>query len=557
LECFHLPRVFLADTKKIKVDLSIKKSFLILNAFWIPLAYAITMVLLSPLHSVFSEWGGVLQYFSGKEILAGQGYNGWVSHFWPPLYSLLVGLASTVLDPFFAGKVISILAASGLLFVSYHLARLLADKERIGLWSQVFLATNPIFFTNAMFAHNHMLDAFCFVSSLFLFLKYYENASRYGLLIAGLVSGLAGLARYQSYVLLFMPFWLFVFQRPRPAAFGAAFFYAGFGLINMPWWYYNAMHNGSPLSSWNYLNVAVGAIPIKSDYRFQMLWRSAGMSDINGFFDVLRDFPTSYVRNFINNLASSIQLLVNYGGALALLVIPALFEIYAVLSQKQAVVLFSVMALSVALVSQAFVNPWYFLPWISLVIIMCVVFSFNYYSKLQEKYLFLKRHHLGRISFGLLIAINLIFTGVQLRRFAREETLYRPLAEAKQVARAMKSYDPHIEIKKVMAIDPGRAFYAGSKYIMTPLEYNGTVEEFVSYRGLSDRQKRFVARYPSQMPDKELKADYLVYTRPLEHPWDLQDLSQFSFLLNPESEEIPKNFRRVYLSQNVAVYEIR
>ncbi len=539
------------------MNASIKKITLVPASVWIPLVYAIIMVLLSPVHGLFGEWGGVLQYFAGKEILAGKGYNGWPSYFWPPLYSLLVGLGSSILEPFFAGKVISILAASGLLFVSYHLARLLTEGERIGLWTQVFLATNPIFFGNAMIAHNHMLDAFFFGSGLLLFLKYCENAGPFRLLMAGVVCGLAGLTRYQSYVLLFMPYWLFAIRPPRKAAVGAAIFYVGFGIINMPWWIYNAVQNGSPFYNWEYMNVYAGATPLNFDYRFQMLWRTAGMSDINSVLDVLRMYPRSYMRNVLYNLGSCIKLLVTYGGALALFVIPALFEGLVTLKKKYMLILFSGIALSVALISQAFVNSWYLLSWVAVINILCVLFFFRYFATLQEKYAAVQRYKLSGVCIGLLIAINLILTMQELRGFAREKTLSRPLVEAHEVASEMKRYDPFIESKAVMAIHPARALYVGSKYLMTPLEYEGTLDGIVLYRGLSDHQKRFVARYPSRLSDKELKADYLVYTRPLEHPWDLEDLPQFSFLLHPESEKIPKNFRLVYLSQDVVVYEIQ
>ena len=61
---------------------------------WIPLLYAVILIPLFFLHDTFEEWDGVMQFFAGREILTGFGYNGWTSHFWPPLYSLLIGIGS-------------------------------------------------------------------------------------------------------------------------------------------------------------------------------------------------------------------------------------------------------------------------------------------------------------------------------------------------------------------------------------------------------------------------------------------------------------------------------
>jgi hypothetical protein len=404
-----------------------------------------------------------------------------------------------------------------------------------------------------------MLDAFCFMNGVLLFLKGFDNPTAGRLFVAGVVCGFAGLTRYQSYVLLFMPLAFFAFERPETGFVKSALFYAGFGLVNMPWWYYNVVYNGSPLYSWNYMNVSAGVLRSEfgHGYGFQMLWHCAGMSDINSVLDVLIAYPRSYVRNVLHNLVPCIETLVKYGGALALFVPPALFEGFVTLRPMHTLVLFLGIALSVSLVSQAYVNPWYLINWFVVINILCVAFSFSYFTTLQEKYALLQRHRFRSVCIILLIAINLILTGREVGRLVNKEKTSHSLVEKDEVAKAMKRHDPHIDSKIVMSIDPARAFYAGSYYLMTPLEYNGSVEGLVSYQDLSDRYKRYAPRYPSQMSGKELKADYLVYTRPSDHPGELQVLQEFSFLLDPKSERVPENFRLVYLSQDVVVYEIQ
>jgi hypothetical protein len=51
---------------------------------WIPILYGTALIFLSPIHGLFSEWGGVMQYFAGQEILLGKGYHGWALSFLAP-----------------------------------------------------------------------------------------------------------------------------------------------------------------------------------------------------------------------------------------------------------------------------------------------------------------------------------------------------------------------------------------------------------------------------------------------------------------------------------------
>jgi hypothetical protein len=53
-----------------------------------------------------------------------------------------------------------------------------------------------------------------------------------------------------------------------------------------------------------------------------------------------------------------------------------------------------------------------------------------------------------------------------------------------------------------------------------------------------------------------MKADYFVYTRPLYNYIEEEDSPDLAYLLDPASDQIPENFKLVYHSVNVAVYEI-
>ena len=123
----------------------------------VPLVYALTLLVLARAHGIFSEWTGVMEFFSGKELVAGGGYHGWASHLYPPLFSLLIGAGGLFGSGFFAGKVISILSASLLLLIAHELANELYGNA--GFWTQIYLALSPLYLQESLQADNHMLEA--------------------------------------------------------------------------------------------------------------------------------------------------------------------------------------------------------------------------------------------------------------------------------------------------------------------------------------------------------------------------------------------------------------
>ena len=141
------------------------------HSTWIPLLFLLVVLFASYFHDTFEEWDGVMQFFAGKEIVTGFGYNGWTSHFWPPLYSLLIGLGALLMPGFQAAKAISIIASVATLLIAYHFAFELSGNKKVGLLTQLFLFLNPLFIVSAMQAENHMIDTLFFVSATFLLLR--------------------------------------------------------------------------------------------------------------------------------------------------------------------------------------------------------------------------------------------------------------------------------------------------------------------------------------------------------------------------------------------------
>ena len=76
---------------------------------------------------------------------------------------------------------------------------------------------------------------------------------------------------------------------------------------------------------------------------------------------------------------------------------------------------------------------------------------------------------------------------------------------------------------------------------------------------MSERIRQYAPKYPSNMDIENLRADYLIYTRTSEStlPWDVVEPTQYNFLFDPKSEQVPACFNLIYLSSKVAVYEIK
>jgi len=501
-----------------------------------------------------------MQYFAGKDILAGNGYNGWASYFWPPLYSLLIGIGSLFVSGFFAGKLISILAGTILLCVVYLLAIELTNRQEVAILTQVFVGLTPIYFRESLTAHNHMLDAFLFGSGMWLFIRSSRNPTAEKIFIAGLICGLASLSRFTSNVLWALPFFLFTFKTKLKTnvKFAVAFWF-GFALPCLPWWYYNTITRGSPFYAREELNICMQIVPVSWGWGSLIgLWQCNRQYNFESVFDILFAYPSAYLRNFFQNVVDfGVKLIKLSPNLIELAVIPGIFYSLFSIKSSYVIILFGEMILFMFLVSQAFVPDYALLPWVPLVILISITVIFASLKYVQERYPTVKKYHVESFLFGLLIIISVVVI-VGTMKF-NDQNSASALADLDQVTRALQQHDPNLATKVVMAVDPARAYYAGSKYLVTPLEYEGTIDGLVSYRGLSERVKIYAPKYPSNMSIGDTKADYLVYTRTPSNvsPWAPQDLPQFSFLLDPRSSQIPKNFDLVYYSDNVVVYEIR
>lgn len=515
----------------------------------IPLLFGVALLIVSPLHDTFEEWDGVMQALAGREIVSGMGYPWSVSQRWPPLYPLLIGLGSRLVSAFDAAKAVSMAAAVGLAYVIYGLTVEMSGRRNIGLLAQAFLVVNPGFVLSSIQAENHMLESVFLVLALALFAKCIGAPDGKGWLAVGAAAGLAALSRYTAYalmpVLVLLPFALLDRKRALRAV---ALLMAAFGLVNMPWWYANARANGSPFASTLYIPMGWHVLSDGTTYK----WWWDTHTACHSVLDIFRASPLGYVLNVARNLGSSAKALLMTAGVLAPFVIPAVFHAVLSLACKCWAIILGAAAVYVLAVSQALVADEYLLGVTVLLCPLSVLFLDDYLARLVQAYPSLAKRRFRPLVLAVLLAGGLVLTSLGVYRYVRADDYDGgQLADYRTITAVLRARDPNLSEKLVMAVHPARAYYLGSGYLQAPLYYEGSVDGLVAYRGIKPDVEMLKMRFPSTTPLEDARADYLIYDVGLRSL-----LPQFAFLFDPASEQIPANFRLVYQSTDVIVYEI-
>jgi len=519
------------------------------SSMLIPIVYALLSGTVACHHHLFTDWDGVMHYFSAMDIYQGNGYNGWASHFWPPLYPVLIGGLSLFMNGFTAAKLISVAAASLLLFIVHRFTYHLCHNNFAACLAQLLVAVNCTFILLSIQAENHMLDSLFYVSAILLLLQQLEKGNNAGFILVGIIVGLAGLSRYTSYSLLpAFVITLFFFFPARLAFRYAWCIVLGFALVSMPWWIINYMNNGSPFATWQYMNIGAGVL---TDSRNKWWWWWSGIDDYQSVLDIMLGAPEAYASNFFTNVLYSLVFIIYRGKAIGMLcataVIIMLFRNGMVqLRTKLFLPLLLSLACFIILVSQAFVFGEVFLSWVVLVVIYGI---FAAYTLSRSAFLpGYMRKPLLITAVVLVVCLDMFYTVKQTDGYINS---VKGLEENEQIVAALRTYDKHIHSKVVMSFHPGRAYHTGSRYIMLPPYYIGDINGLVTYQHMSYKVRDHAPRFPADIDVNNLKTDYLIYDARAAIC-----LPQFSFLLKKGDPRIPGNFRLVYLSQQAAVYRI-
>ena len=164
-------------------------------------------------HLTFTERDGIFYYFVGEEILKGNTEDIAIpgaSIGGPILHALLGDMLD---DPFLAGKIISIFGGTGIVFLSYYIARNFFENK-IALLTQLLFAVNAKIAFLSIMVLNEITPLFFIFVSLYFATKKKRTVST--LILVGVFLGISFWFRYQSVIVLisFLIF-LLIFERDK------------------------------------------------------------------------------------------------------------------------------------------------------------------------------------------------------------------------------------------------------------------------------------------------------------------------------------------------------
>ena len=143
---------------------------------------------------------GIVYLIAGEQILNGDGKNVYLLNApvgGPVFYA---GINSFFNDGFFTMKLVSVLSATGMVFLSYNIMRNVFDSK-IALAGQLLFAFFPWVSLFAIQAENEMFPLFLVMLSLYFITK--KHLTVYEIIIIGSLIGIAFMFRLQPIVVLF------------------------------------------------------------------------------------------------------------------------------------------------------------------------------------------------------------------------------------------------------------------------------------------------------------------------------------------------------------------
>ncbi|MXQ07256.1 hypothetical protein GQ651_05295 [Alphaproteobacteria bacterium GH1-50] len=253
---------------------------------------------------VLEEWDAAMQFASGSHFWESGIYTGWASHFWPPFQPLLLGLG----DPFDVGRAVSLTSYAAVLAIAYAYLRLRGIDSLAALIGTAFIGGNAHVLLMGLQVENHALETAFVLAAFVVASRFRDTGSAAPLLICALLLGLAGLTRYTSYAAALVVGLLLLFSRPGGLR-SFLLYSAVFVMVSLPWWVHNTAMNGSPLHSWQYMNIGSSlheAGPAN--------WWWVGQESFGSLGDVIAAYPKAFFENWRSNLAESLELILESMG---------------------------------------------------------------------------------------------------------------------------------------------------------------------------------------------------------------------------------------------------
>jgi hypothetical protein len=462
-------------------------------------------------NTTFEEWDGVMQLYSGVGIIETGVYSGWPSHFWPPLYPLLLGVVNEFGGGLFAFRQISLLSGVVLLSAIVVLARAykLLSGGLLGILIGL-LVTNWAFISSSVQVENHMLDTTLFLSAMGCLFVYAKRGEKNFGILSGLFAGLACNTRYTSYVLVFMPVFYCLLWRKFDKNLLLLFFSAFF-IVCFPWWLQNYVINGSPLHTWQYLNIGSG---VYSGSGVDWWWVKS--MDYHSVFDVLKSDLYLYAKNFLKNIVHCIILSVKVSSGLVVIVLYGL--IYRPggigdFNYRFMCLTVSIYAVFCVLVSQAFVFDQVFLSWGIVFTVMGVLFAKEIKIKGSGACL------------SVVVVASAVLSFSNIYYWSGDLDDGGQLAYAGQVNEVLLEAGAcevnNLRSCRVIAIHPERARSVGVSYSALPIGNGVTLDDVLNYKNLDSKIVESSPKWPTG-PYDEVKNEFFVIAglrRSLYSPW--------------------------------------
>ena len=243
---------------------------------------------------------GIIYLTAGEQILNGDGKNVFLLNApvgGPVFYA---GINSVFNDGFFTMKLVSVLSATGMVFLSYNIMRNVFDSK-IALAGQLLFAFFPWVGLFAIQAENEMFPLFLVMFSLYFITK--KNLRIYEIIIIGSLIGIAFMFRAQPIIVLFTAIIYLLIRNSniRVNLYHVGLILAFFIILSSPVIVYNYTVHGNLIDVDSNFYIAGHSKYQTPEWRDDVL-RSVGKGTLEG---ISVDFNL-FLKNYFYNQFSSI-----------------------------------------------------------------------------------------------------------------------------------------------------------------------------------------------------------------------------------------------------------
>ena len=407
-------------------------------------------------HQTFGEWDGVMHYYAGSSIIKEGKYIGWASHYWPPLQPILLNIG----NPFFVGKAISSVSGFLVLLFSFLISMHYQNNKLNAFLTSLFIFSNFLFFQVFLLVENHAIETAFIFMSVFFILKGEVQCKQKYIFLAGIFIGLACMSRYTSFSIVLSTL-IYLWLTKEDKKYFLFSYLIGFFIICMPWFIQNLILNGSPIHTWQFINIAIG---INGDDFTNIVLEH------DGLFSVFSSDPISFIINYLGNLLTSAKIFIasflstvslSLYFSLTILSISA-FYLFKKILFKKIIQRFSYLILTIifyiAVASVAFVFPEALSPMIFMFLLIVAIIFILHFPKYKHLLIFL-------------IFINLVITNFKLYDFIENDSHDTgQLSDLKSNLDVLKNYSNNN--MTIGSLNPAIGYYSEMSWVFnTPIKY--------------------------------------------------------------------------------------